>query len=82
MSHTTATGDDLPGMAVNIPSVFAVVPQGWQCPVCKSVWASHVSGCENCNRPDDEQFTVADTEIVFDKFIEALSDTNEGTHET
>lgn len=62
MSHTTATGDDLPGMEVNIPSVFAVVPQGWQCPVCKCVWASHVSGCESCNRHDHEKYTIATTD--------------------
>jgi len=27
--------------------------QGWQCPVCSSVWAPFVSGCLRCNSLQD-----------------------------
>lgn len=26
-------------------------PSGWQCPVCNSVWAPHISRCNNCTPP-------------------------------
>lgn len=26
--------------------------QGWQCPVCKGIYAPTVPGCMKCNKPD------------------------------
>jgi len=26
-----------------------VSSQGWQCPICKLVWAPYITGCNKCN---------------------------------
>lgn len=36
------------------------VPQGWQCPICKRVYAPFVSECFNCGRSD----VVVNTESI------------------
>lgn len=37
------------------------VPQGWQCPICKRVYAPFVSECTNCGRVN----VVVNTENTF-----------------
>lgn len=29
-----------------------IVNQGWQCPICKHVYAPNFPSCTNCNKPD------------------------------
>jgi hypothetical protein len=33
----------------HVPQVALPPAQGWQCPVCKSVWAPGMPGCGKCN---------------------------------
>ena len=37
--------------AVTWPVPLALVPQGWQCPCCRRVYAPHVSTCSPCSEP-------------------------------
>jgi len=44
--------------------LFSVTPKGWQCPVCKAVWAPHWPGCSNCNRPAQEKSVYGATAMI------------------
>lgn len=33
--------------------------QGWQCPICGYIYSPTWRSCDNCNRPDNEKYTIS-----------------------
>lgn len=49
---------------MSIPGDFKWTEQGWQCPVCKTVWAPWMPACTKC--PADLTITTSDRTQIYD----------------